>query len=240
MKLECDITNFASINIKSKIMKSQKTIARTFGIFFLLAFLSYGLGTSLTSSVTDVADALSTIQTNKAQLIIGVVLMALVHTVVNIGLLVLMLSMLKPYNKILSYGYLIAGITATIIVMVGAIFLLLFIPLGSMYANADTAQLAHFETLATLLTKGNFYAYQLGMAIWGLGGLIFCYLLYSSKLVPRAFSIWGFVGYIIFIAGTISELFGYPIGVQLSLPAGLFEIALSLWLIFKGCKETTS
>ncbi len=76
------------------------------------------------------------------------------------------------------------------------------------------------------------------MAIWGLGGLMFCYLLYISKLVPRGLSIWGFLGYIVFIAGTITELFGYPFGVQLAIPGGLFEITLSIWLIIKGFKES--
>ena len=88
-----------------------------------------------------------------------------------------------------------------------------------------------------LLTKGNFYAYQIGMAIWGIGGLMFCYLLLVSKLVPQWITIWGFVGYLVFIAGTILELFGISIGVQLSLPGGLFEILLSIWLIVKGFRE---
>jgi hypothetical protein len=219
-------------------MKSQKLIARTFGIFFLLAFLSYGVGSSLTGSVTGAADSLSTINTNLVQLVVGVILMALVHTIVNIGLPVLMVPILKPFNKILSYGYLCAGITATVILIVGSILLLLYIPLGSMYDNADSTDLAHFETIGTLLTKGNFYAYQLGMTIWGLGGLMFCYLLYISKLVPRGLSIWGFLGYMVFISGTITEIFGYPIGVQLAIPGGLFEITLSIWLIIKGFKES--
>ena len=219
-------------------MKAQKTIARTFGIFFLLAFLSYGLGTGLTGSVTDVADSVGNIQTNKVQLLIGVILMALVHTIVNIGLPVLMIPILKPFNKVLSYGYLSAGITATVILIVGSIFLLLHIPLGLMYINADVTELAYFETIMTLLTKGNFYAYQLGMTIWGFGGLMFCYLLYISKLVPRGLSIWGFVGYLVFIAGTIAELFGNNIGVQLAIPGGLFEITLSIWLIIKGFKKS--
>ncbi len=219
-------------------MKAQKTIARTFGIFFLLAFISYGLGTGLTGSVTNVADSLSNIQANKTHLIIGVILMALVHTVVNIGLPVLMVPILKPYNKVLSYGYLSAGITATVIAIVGSIFLLLYVPLGSMYVDANTADLKHFETIGTLLTKANFYAYQIGMTIWGFGGLMFCYLLYISKLVPKGLSIWGFLGYMVFIAGTISELFDSNIGVQLAIPGGLFEISLSIWLIIKGFKES--
>ena len=219
-------------------MKSQKSIARTFGVFFLLAFLSYGIGSSLTASVTEAADSLSAVNTNKAQLIIGVILLALIHTIVNIGLPVLMVPILKPFNKVLSYGYLSAGITATVILIVGSIFLILYVPLSSMYINTDSTDLLHFGTIGTILTKGNFYAYQIGMTIWGFGGLLFCYLLYISKLVPRGFSMWGFLGYMIFIAGTVSELFGYPIGVQLSVPGGLFEISLSIWLIIKGFKES--
>jgi len=219
-------------------MKSQKTIARTFGVFFLLAFLSYGVGSSLAASVTDASDSHSTINENKAQLIIGVILMALIHTIVNIGLPVLMVPILKPFNKILSYGYLSAGITATVVLIIGSILLLLYLPLGSLYENADATELQHFETISTLLTKGNFYAYQIGMAVWGIGGLMFCYLLYISKLVPRVLSVWGFVGYLVFISGTVTELFGYPIGVQLAIPGGLFEISLSIWLIIKGFKKS--
>jgi hypothetical protein len=219
-------------------MKSQNTIARTFGVFFLLAFLSYGIGTGLTTSVTGAADALSNFSMHKTSLITGVILMALVHTIVNIGLPVLMVPILKPYNKILSYGYLSAGITATVILIIGAVFLMMFVPLSSMYVNADEADVGYFETIAAILTKVNFYAYQIGMTIWGFGGLMFCYLLYISKLVPKGLSIWGFLGYMVFIAGTISELFSSNIGVQLSIPGGLFEITLSIWLIIKGFKES--
>ena len=61
-----------------------------------------------------------------------------------------------------------------------------------------------------------------------------CYVLFVSKLVPRVFAVWGALGYVIFITGTISEMFGYSIGTMLSLPGGLFELGLSLWLIIKG------
>jgi len=219
-------------------VKSHQIIARTFGIFFLFAFLSYGLGSGLAGSATNAADSLSNINTNKAQLVISVILLALIHTIVNIGLPVLMVPILKPFNKVLSYGYLSAGITATAILIVGSIFLMLFIPLSSMYNVAESTDTLYFETIGTILTRGNHYAYQIGMAIWGFGGLMFCYLLYISKLVPRGLSIWGFLGYIVFISGTIAELFGYKIGVQLAIPGGLFEITLSIWLIIKGFKES--
>tara|TARA_R110001632_G_scaffold65_10_gene276 strand:+ start:1777 stop:2460 length:684 start_codon:yes stop_codon:yes gene_type:complete len=215
---------------------THKPVARTFGLFFIIAFLSYGIGSGLVDSIVSVPDFLIHIFDNKTTLIIGVCLMALIHTIVNIGLPVLLLPVLVPYNKTISYGYLCAAITATILLAVGAIFLLLLLPLSDEYIKLGSSNISNFETIGTLLKKGSFYSYQIGMAIWGFGGLLLCCLLYKSKLVPRFFSVWGFVGYIIFIAGTILELFGYEVGVLLSIPGGLFEISISIWLIIKGFK----
>ncbi len=219
-------------------MKSQKTIARTFGVFFILAFASYGAGSGLIASLADVTTSLNNVSADSTSLVIGVILMALVHTIVNIGLPVLMQPLLQPVNKILSVGYLSSGIAATITLIVGAILVMLFVPLSSMYTQADVADHAYFETIGTLLVKANFYAYQIGMAIWGFGGLMLCYLLFNSKLVPRGLAVWGLIGYLVFIVGTIAELFDLPIGVQLALPGGLFEITLSIYLIVKGFRKT--
>jgi hypothetical protein len=215
---------------------THKQVARTFGLFFIIAFLSYGIGGGLVDSIVNAPDFLTHIFDNKTTIIIGVILMVLIHTIVNIGLPVLLIPILVPFNKTISYGYLCAVITATIILAIGAIFLLLLVPLSEDYIKFGAANTSNFETIGTLLKKGGFYAYQIGMAIWGFGGLLLCYVLYISKLVPRFFSVWGFIGYIIFIAGTILELFGYIVGILLSIPGGLFEISLSVWLIIKGFK----
>ena len=70
--------------------------------------------------------------------------------------------------------------------------------------------------------------------MWGLGGLCFTSLLYQSRTVPRFFAVWGFVGYLIFMAGTILEIFGHKYGLLLNMPGGLFELSLSGWLMIKG------
>ncbi|RLD28730.1 MAG: hypothetical protein DRI73_11400 [Bacteroidetes bacterium] len=222
------------INCKEKIMNTYKVQARFFGIFFILSFLFYGLGSGLIESVIGVPDILSNVYANKTRIIIGAILMAILHTFTNIAMPVLILPILKKYNKYLSYGYLSAAIAATVTLVVGAIFLLLLLPLSDEYLKASSVLVPNLDIMAIILKKGGYFSYQLGMALWSLGGFMFCMILYQSKLVPRLLSIWGFAGYVIFISGTILELFGYNIGVLLSLPAGLFEISLSLWLIFKS------
>jgi hypothetical protein len=214
--------------------KSDRTAASTFGIFFITAFITYGLGSGLIDSIIDVPDSLSNIFANKSQIIVGVILIAIIHSFVNIGLPIIMFPILSPYSREVAYGYLSAAIVATVVVAVGAIFLLLLIPLSDEYVKSGSAITPYFETMTIILIKGGYFSYQIGMAIWGLGGLMFCYLLYQSKLVPRFIPIWGFIGYTIFISGSILELFSHNVGVVLSVPGGLFEIFLSLWLLFKG------
>jgi len=206
----------------------HRKAARTYGVFFLLAFLSYGTGSGITA---DLGGDLSAIANSKTTFTIGIFLMAIVHTVVNIGLATVMLPILKPYNKTATYGYFAAVITATTVALIGAIFMALLVPLSDVPAET--------ETLAMLLNKGGFYAYQISMTIWGIGGLLFVYVLRESKLVPRVFPLWGAIGYLVFMTGTTAEMFGYPIGVMLSAPGGLFEVSLSLWLIFKGFNPST-
>ncbi len=207
-------------------MQSPNRSGRLFGIFFLLTFLSYGVGSSLTELAISNTDLLMHVATHKMQLTIGVILMAICHTLFNIALPSLMLPILKRFGPALVYAYYGIVVTATTLLAIGAVFLLLLIPMSE--------QQAPLEAMAEVVKLGNFYAYQIGMALWGIGGMLFCWLLIRSTGIPKLFGVIGVAGYFIFMTGTLFELFGFPIGVLLSLPGGLFEISLSLWLIIKG------
>lgn len=214
-------------------INSHRWVARLFGIFFILAFLSYGTGSALVDSVALNTNGLTGIYEGKTTLMIGVFLMAIVHSIVNIGLSVLAFPALSTVSGYAARGYLAAGIAATTTALVGALFAALLVPLSEAYVAAG-ADAAHFDTMAHMLQQGGFFGYQLSMTLWGIGGLILCGTLFVSRLVPRPLAVWGLLGYIIFMVGTASELFGYGNGVMLALPGGLFELSLSVWLIFKG------
>jgi hypothetical protein len=217
-------------------MNSHNTAARMFGIFFIVTFLSYGIGSGLIDSVITTQDFLANVNVNQTQVVIGVVFMALAHTFLNIGMPVIMLPILKPYNIHLAYGYLSAAIAATVTLVVGAICVLLLLPLSDVYVNASSVTIPNIEIMGMLLKKGSFFGYHMGMALWSLGGLMFVSLLYTSKLVPRPMSVWGMIGYVVLLLGSISEMFGHNdiIEIVSVIPGGLFEITLSVWLIVKG------
>jgi len=215
-------------------MDSHIIKAKLIGIFFILSFVSYGLGSGLVESITNNDRMLEEIAANHTQFIIGFILMAIVHTVSNVGLSVAMFMVLKSFNKTLALGYLCGAILATTILVVGSLFLLLLLPLSDSYLQATSSIPSPLDTMATLLHQAGFYAYQVAMALWGLSGLALCYILYQSYLVPRFIAAWGVLGYISLILGTVLELLGYQAGVLMSVLGGLFELILSVWLIVKG------
>ena len=74
----------------------------------------------------------------------------------------------------------------------------------------------------------------------GVGGILFTYLLFVSRLVPRAIAMLGLVGYVSLTIGVPLDLLGLldmskGAGLLLVVPGGLFELVfLPIWLITKG------
>ncbi len=215
-------------------MNAHRTAARVFGVLFLISFLAYGTGTALIQSIVSAPDILSNVYTSTTLIVVAAILMGVVHTVTNIGLPVVLRPVLKPRNETLYFGYLSAAIVATVSLLVGVIFLLLLLPLSDAIMRSSSAATGQAETMAILLREANYYSYQIGMAIWSLGGLMFCSILYRYKLIPRVMSVWGVVGYTVFLSGCILAIFGLDFGLIHTAPGALFEVFLSLWLIVKG------
>lgn len=76
----------------------------------------------------------------------------------------------------------------------------------------------------------------------GVGGLVFTYLLFVSRIVPQPIALLGLVGYTLLLLGVPLELLGVldmdmgP-GMIMLAPGGLFEVlVLPVWLFAKGFK----
>lgn len=224
-----------------KTVSPHRADARNFGIAFILTFLSYGIGASLMDSVVSLPDFLSQIGARQTNFIIGALLIAIVHTLMNIAMPVIMLPILTRYNKHLAYSYFGMAIVATAVLAVGALVMLLLIPLGEAYVQSGLDASPAYVSAAAVLQKFGFNAYHLGMALWSLGGLSFSGALYQSKLLPKFMALWGVVGYLTLFVGSVMELFGHNELVEIIsvIPGGLFEVTLALWLIFKGFRPVS-
>jgi len=53
-------------------------------------------------------------------------------------------------------------------------------------------------------------------------------------LLPRVLGMWGLVGYAVILCGSVLEIMGFNLNLLHTLPAGLWEIFVGVWLIVKG------
>jgi len=149
---------------------------------------------------------------NINQLIIGVLLEVYCGVAVA-GIGVMMFPILKKFNERLALGYVIFRIIECAIIIVSGIYLLSLLKL-----------IQDYHLIIYLFTS--------------IGGLMFSYLLYQSKLIPRFISVLGLIGYALLLTGTLLDMLGHVdldgAGMIVLLPGGLFEIILPIWLIVKG------
>lgn len=215
-----------------KVNKYRKT-AIVVGVVYLAGFVVGIAGDGLIQSVLGVPNYLATVSANSMTVAIGAMLW-LTAVVGDAAHGVLMFPVLKPHNERIAVGYLAARIVDAIFIAIMVLFVLLQIPLGSEYLKAAAPDAFYLQALGTLFTQAQLYAYELGMITLGLSGLMLCYTLYRAKLVPRPLAIWGFVGYVIIFCGMVSEVMGSGLGLVSSIPGGLWEVFMGVWLIVKG------
>jgi hypothetical protein len=106
-------------------------------------------------------------------------------------------------------------------------------PLGNEYLNAG-ADASYLQALSTVFMQAQLYAYDIGMITLGIAGFMLNYTLHRAKLVPRSLAIWGLVGYAIIFFRMVSEVMGSGLGMVSSIPGGLWELFIGVWLIAKG------
>jgi hypothetical protein len=213
---------------RSASMGSRMTYSRLIGALFLAGFVVYGVGFGLTSSVLGAPDFLSTISAHQGTLVLGAFLMLLVAPV-DVGKAVLFFPIVEYHGKKTALAYLAAMIVEVVLLTIGALCLLMLVPLAHSAVGTGAAQV-----LGSLLTEANTMAYQIGQLSLGIGAFFLCWLLFRTRLLPRWLAGMGVIGYALHAAGAIAEIFGIPISLILLIPGGIFELAVAFWLLTRG------
>jgi hypothetical protein len=131
-----------------------------------------------------------------------------------IAISVMMFPLFKPYNERASFWYLVSRIIE-----------------GALMIIAGILFLSHSTSLLEIrdgIYVGHAY-------IFAVAALIFYYLLYQSRLIPRWISVWGVIAAILLILVNLLEVMGViSASMILYLPIILNEVVLAIWLIVKG------
>ena len=137
-----------------------------------------------------------------------------------IAIALLMFPVLKPYNKKASFWYFaLRIIEGGLLVVTGILFLSNNPLLLGVY---DGIHVAHGY-------------------IFGIAALIFNFLLYKSKLVPRWLSVFGVIATLLLLLVNLLEVTGIVSELMiLKFPIFLNEIVLAIWLIAKGFNRSAT
>jgi Domain of unknown function (DUF4386) len=212
---------------------SIQKIARAVGVLFFAGMVIGIAGNILIQSIVATAEPLVKVTANSPLLALGAVLMLLTGSW-DAAHGVLMFPVLKRHSAGMAAGYLAFRIVDAVFMAVSVLFVLLQIPLASEFVKAGAAIRPGLQALGTLSMQANLYAYNIAMTFLGIAGLILCYMLLRTKLVPRVVAVWGLVGYAVILGGSVLELLGFGLNSLHTLPGGLWELFIGVWLIVKG------
>jgi hypothetical protein len=209
------------------------------GVLFIIGTVAGILSRVFTGPILDDPDYLINVSANENQILIGalfVLIMAFALAMVP----VMMFPISRKHNEALALGYVVfRGALETVTYITGVISWLLLLTLSQEYVKAGAPDASYFRTLGTLLLEAGDWNHHILTIVFPLGALMFYYLLYQSKLIPRWLSGWGFIGATMLLAVGLLGMFGLVtefsvLGILLALPIALNEMVLAVWLIVKG------
>jgi len=219
-------------------MNSNRKIARIAGVLFITATVANILGVVFLNPILNNPDYLLQIFANENRVLIGA-LFLLIGAFASASIAISLYPILRRYNEGLALGSVGFRIIEGVLYIVGVIGVLSLFTLSQEFVKAGAPISSYFQTSGVLLLAGYDWANLTAVLAFYLGALMYYYIFYQSKLIPRWLSGWGLVGATLGIVASMLVMFGFisymsTIQVVLNLPIGVQEMVLAVWLIVKG------
>jgi Domain of unknown function (DUF4386) len=208
-------------------MNTNRTTAKIVGALFLVATVTYMVGNGLIAPILNTQDYLNQIQSNRTQLMLGVLIKFAAATT-NFSIGVLLFPILNKFSETVAVGYVVTRICDGAGVAINAMSTLLLLTLSQETMAAQNL------ALGNLIIAGSNTIFFVTMAALGIGSIPFCYLLYRTGLIPRPMAALGIVGYISLLLGSLCDIYGINLNMIHYAPGGIFELILPIWLLTKG------
>jgi hypothetical protein len=210
---------------------TYRKTATAIGVIYILGFVVGIGGNILIQSLLGAPDPLAAVGVSSMLIAIGAMLW-LLAVAGDAAHGILMLPVLKPFSERIAFGYFGARIMDAVFVSIMALLILFQIPLANEYLKGGASET--LQTLSAVFNQAQLYAYNFGMITVGFAGLMLCYAFYKTQLVPRFLGVWGLIGYAVILGGSVLEVAGFNLNLIHTIPAGLWEVFIGVWLIVKG------
>ena len=219
-------------------MNSDKKTAIIVGVLFIACTVTSILS-GLFIGPLDAPDYLVNVAANENQVLKGMLVQS-IWALTCVGIPVMLFPILKKHNEALALGFFSLRLIEGVFVFLAIVCQLSILTLSKEFVTG-VLDASYYQASGTLLLAARDWGGHvvLDVAVFPLGALIFNYLLYQSKLIPRWLSIWGLIGAPLALAEGLLSMFGLfdsfsTNAILLSLPIAVNEMVLAVWLIVKG------
>ena len=170
--------------------------------------------------------------------VVTTALIEFVWAATGAGIAIGLYPVLRLFNPALALGSVFGRVVENVFILVGTLSLLALLTVSQQAAGS--AAPPSFQAAGDALVAVRDWAPGfVGPLAFGIGTLMYSYVLYRSRLIPRWLSGWGLVGAALSLVATVyagfTQDFGFTtVNDVLSAPIGLQEMVLAIWLIAKG------
>jgi hypothetical protein len=223
----------ASMNI------TAKNAARSVGILFLVQMTAAVISHSvILVPLLRGEHFLANISANDVQVRIAM-LLELVTGASVFAISVLLFPILKKHNESIALWYVGLRLTEWVIALISGMFILTVLAISKEYVQPGIHEPSFLPALSENLLELRDSIRNLMLLCFCLSAVMFYFLLFRSRLVPRFISVWGLIGVILLFAEVVSSIFGTSLGgIIVMLPMGVNEIFLGIWLITRGFNQS--
>jgi hypothetical protein len=172
-----------------------------------------------------------------------VVMTALIEFVwaaTGMGIAIALYPVLRKSNPALALGSVFGRVVENVFILIATLCLLTLLTVSQQAMAAGSADPASFQAIGTALVAVRTWANGFVAVIaFGVGSILYNYVLYKSRLVPRWLSGWGLAAIVMSMVAALYAAFTQDFGFTtvnnvLSAPIALQEMTLAIWLIAKG------
>jgi hypothetical protein len=219
-------------------MSSMRKTALVAGVLYLLTFVSSIPAVLLQGPVlSDPNFIISGVNADQVRL--GA-LFDIINSLTAIGTAVALYAVIRRQSQSFAIGFVSSRLFEATVLMIGVVSILSIVTLQQ--PGATGAQAALLVTVQDTLVTVRNWAFVLGTGVPALNAFLLGWLMFKSRLVPRAIPVIGLIGAPLFT----SWIIGYVLGVTESgsawhaiavAPIFIWELSLGLWMTFKGFRK---
>ena len=219
-------------------MNSFRNNAIIVGVLFIIATVTNMLGNLSIKPILDAPDYLIQISANENLMILAA-LLVLISAFASASIAIGLYPILKKHHEALALCSVGFRFMEAMLYIVGVVALLLLLTLSQEYVTAGASNASLYQISGTLLQAVKTWAGMLSVIAFTTGAMMYYYIFYQSKLVPRWLSGWGFLAAALSLAAALLAISGQIIYfstpfILLQVPIGVQEMVLAVWLIVKG------